>query len=202
MRELGPLTEAEMIAVFLQGELASSRFGPDIAAQLRQDGRSSAIIANPNVHDAAENAYRRTVLDAYRGYDARTGLFDGFPHNVQWMRAVLTRKEFGHVRYINYDYWLDLSGGARRPADAAMRIIEGHEAFGVSNDPAWAIAATLERRDPIPPLIIVGSGEVDDLIVLEGHLRLTAYVLRPEAIPSEIEVIVGTSPAMRQWTES
>ncbi len=201
MRERTPITEAEMIAVFLKGELASSRFGPQIEALLRRDGRSPDVIRAPDLHDEEVNHYRRAVLDAYRGFDARTGLFDGFPRDVRWVRALLTPAELGQVRYINYIYWNELSGGSRRPADAAAQIAAGREAFGVSNEPFWAIAAALAQGAPVPEPIFVGTGQAGDLVALEGHLRLTAYFLRPAAIPLETEAIIGTSPELRKWTE-
>jgi hypothetical protein len=38
-----------------------------------------------------------------------------------------------------------------------------------------------------------------EFIVLEGHVRLTAYFLALEHIPEELEVIVGFSPDMDDW---
>jgi hypothetical protein len=35
--------------------------------------------------------------------------------------------------------------------------------------------------------------------VLEGHARLTAYALRPEALPAELEVLLGRSPGIAEW---
>ena len=201
MRECGPITEAEMIAVFLKGELASPRFGTQIEVLLRRDGRNFDVIRTPDLHDENENLYRRAVLDAYRGFDARTGLFDGFPHDVRWVRARLTPAELGQVRYINYTYWNELSGGSRRPADAAAQVAAGREAFGVSNQPFWVVAAALAQGAPVPEPIFVGTGQAGDLVVLEGNLRLTAYFLQPDAIPSEIEAIIGTSPDFTHWTE-
>jgi hypothetical protein len=199
MRELGSLGEEEMVAAFLQSELASSRFGSQIAALLQQDGRTTDIIQHPNVDDAEQNRYRRYVLDAYRGFDARTGLFDGFPRDVRWKRVLLTPEELRQVRYINYTYWIELSCGTRRPADAAARIAAGSAAFGVSNAPVWAVADALERGEPVPSPILVGSGQEGDVVILEGHVRLTAYFLRPQTIPPAMEAIVGVSPALCHW---
>lgn len=36
-------------------------------------------------------------------------------------------------------------------------------------------------------------------MVLEGHLRLTAYALAPECLPEELPVILGTSPSLPSW---
>jgi len=33
-------------------------------------------------------------------------------------------------------------------------------------------------------------------VVLEGHARLTAYMLARDRLPPELEVLVGSSPAM------
>jgi hypothetical protein len=49
------------------------------------------------------------------------------------------------------------------------------------------------------PLILVISDPTNDLVVLEGHARLTAYAMRPDALPSELEVMLGTSSQMARW---
>ncbi len=43
------------------------------------------------------------------------------------------------------------------------------------------------------------SANVTDMVLLEGHARLTAYMLRPDALPPELDVLVGTSPEMDAW---
>jgi hypothetical protein len=47
-------------------------------------------------------------------------------------------------------------------------------------------------------LIVVG-GEDDELVVLEGHGRLTLLALRPEVLPAELEVLLGRSPRIGGW---
>jgi hypothetical protein len=39
------------------------------------------------------------------------------------------------------------------------------------------------------------------MVVLEGHFRLTVYALVPEAIPSDVTVLLGTSPDIIQWVD-
>ena len=49
----------------------------------------------------------------------------------------ITPAELSGVRYIEYDYWNELSGGTRLAVDAATRIRAGVTPFGVPNDRCW-----------------------------------------------------------------
>jgi hypothetical protein len=50
-----------------------------------------------------------------------------------------------------------------------------------------------------PPLILVTTGPGGALVVLEGHARLTAFMLARDQLPLELEVLTGSSPAMTRW---
>ena len=52
----------------------------------------------------------------------------------------ITPAELAAVRYIGYDYWVELSGGTRLPGDAAARIRAGVTVFGVSSDRPLSMA--------------------------------------------------------------
>lgn len=181
MREI---SEDEMIAVFLRGEIDSDRWGPKLRELLARDGRT----------EADDSEYRRQLLDEHRAYVRREGLFHGFPEHVDWYRAVLDRDEVLDVLYINWDWWLTLSGGTRSPRDAARRIRAG-EVAGVD------VAAAGFESDAPPELIVVTTPDRSRLVVLEGHGRLTAYALFPERIPAELEILLGVSAEMAGWSE-
>lgn len=208
MQRLRPSGTAEMIATFLQQELASARFGPRLHGLLADAGMPEHWITRPDVRDRRANASRRALLGAHRGYGTTADTYlAGFPTSgVRWAWWTLRPVDLLAVRYINWDYWLELSGGTRRPADAAARIRAGAAPYGVSNARAWAVAAAVRAGEPLPPLILVTArhGEASDgdhgLVVLEGHLRLTGYALAAESLPPALEVLVGTSPAIAQWT--
>ena len=68
--------------------------------------------------------------------------------------------------------------------------------FGVPSDWALGMAREVARGARFPPLILVTTGTGGDLMVLEGHARLTAYMLAREQLPPELEVLAGSSPAM------
>ena len=165
-----PISEDEMIAVFVRGELESERWREKIRALGDLDPRA--------------------LLEGHRGYERRRGLFHGFPRDVGWFRADLTREELLDIRYIDWDWWRDVSGGTRSPREAARRIHAG-EIPGVAAD----------EHDPRfdHPLIAVTIPELSPLVLLEGHVRLTAYALFPERVPHQVEILLGVSPHARDW---
>src|SRR5207248_6192958 len=141
-----------MIAIFLRAELESERFGGAIRALLARDGLEEDVVQRPDVTDAAGNNARRRLLDEHRAYERREGLFRGFPHDVAWHRALLTPDEVLDILFIDWDWWLELAGGSRRPRDAAERIRAGEarHADVAGHEP---IAAALQWTPPPPELI-------------------------------------------------
>ena len=119
MRRLRAGSEAEMVALFLRTELPAARFRDTLQALLQEAGLPERLITAPNLDDPAENQAREQLLTQHRGYGTRTGLFDGFPRDVCWEWMAITPAELATVRYIDYDYWVELSGGTCLAVDAA-----------------------------------------------------------------------------------
>jgi hypothetical protein len=46
---------------------------------------------------------------------------------------------------------------------------------------------------------VLAEAGAEESLLLEGHVRLTAYALHPEHLPSELDVYLGTSPEMSGW---
>jgi hypothetical protein len=199
MRRLRPGSEAEMVALFLRTELPAARSRDDLRAHLEQGRLSEHVITDPDLDDDAENLARLRLLTRHRGYCTRTELFDGFPDGVRWQWMAITSAELASVRYIDYDYWVELSGGTRMPVDAAPRIRAGAAPFRVPSEWALGMAQAVADGARFPPLILVTTGPGGDLVVLEGHARLTAFMLARDRLPPELEVLVGSSPAMTRW---
>lgn len=185
-----------MVACFLRGELSSRRFGRNLRSQLAAAGQAEQLLTRPDLSDAGANVARRALLAATRGYGENRDLFEGFPTQVAWTRALLSADEAAAVRYLEYSYWVELSGGSRRPTDAAARVKAGLRAFDVSNEPFVDAARALVSGERFPPLILVGERR-DNLVCLEGHLRLTAYAL--VGFPTGVECLIGTAPTMGRW---
>jgi hypothetical protein len=189
------ITEDDMIAEFLRAEVRSSRFGHLIQQILERDGVSESVLSRPNTQDAAANVVRHRILEEYRGYDRRIGVFNSLPVDIQWHRALATIEELRRVRYIDYPYWVELSGGTRFAEDAVRRIGAGQ----VKAD----VFAPITSRDggaaALPELILVAGADTMGPVILEGHVRLTSYLLDPNMVPDRLQVILGTSHRIRDW---
>jgi hypothetical protein len=199
MRLIETIGEADMVAIFLRTEIQSERYVRELLQLLEQDGMRRAIVDDPDTTSAADNAYRLHLLNNFRGYQLRQGYFQEFPDQVVWQRVALSPDELLQAKYINWDYWVKLSGGSRLAPDAARTIRAGRRIFNVPNDGFLRMADALRDGATFPELILVRAGEGTALVVLEGHARLTAYALAPDMIPSPITVLLGTSPEMMRW---
>lgn len=142
--------------------------------------------------------FREDVLAGRRGW-RMGGLFDGFPDDIAWFRAALAPDEVLAIRYIDWDWWLRLSDGSRLATDAADRIRRGL-VDGVTAEEHEPVAARV-RDGVAPELIAVGPPDRSLLVLVEGHVRLTACALFPEYLPSELEVFLGESPRIEEWSE-
>ena len=174
MRKIRDSSEDEMIAVFLQTEWNSIRFRADIEAYARQERIDPRVLHVPDWRNAPENARRRVILGVHRGYGRNEGYFKGFPADVRWERVTLTREELEQVRYIEYDYWVELSGGTRLAIDGAKNALAGKVVFGVSSAGLEYMANELRRGAQFPTLIFVAKDVDAYLVVMEGHVRLNA----------------------------
>ena len=126
MRVIEPITEEEMVAEFLRGEITSTRWSECITGPLLRDSKERGLIENPDVKNHEENRYRASILGEYRGYGRNTILFLGFPADVVWKRVSLDKNDLLRVRYLNHcKDWIALSGGTRRVADGAEGVRNG-----------------------------------------------------------------------------
>src|SRR5260370_3456468 len=144
-----------MVGTFLRAELASPRVEQTILNNRDRDGRDRRVIEYPDLTNPDHNQYRAGVLGEYRGYGRDGDVFRSVPSGVHWYRAQATKADLAQVRYIDYDYWTELSGGTRLAVDAAERIKHGIQAFGVGNGAFWYLADALRAGAAFPELILV-----------------------------------------------
>jgi hypothetical protein len=200
MRLLRPITEDEMVAVFLRGEYASERWREVLDGLLAHHRCAEDVLRSPNVADPDENALRSRILEDHRAWERRDGLFGGFPRQVEWFRAALEPQEVVEILFIHWDWWLRISGGTRRPLETARRIRAG-EVAGVTAAEHEPLALALRANERPTELIAVTTPAHAPLVLLEGHFRLTAYALFPEHLPPALEILLGVSDEMSGWCQ-
>lgn len=189
MKIIRNTTEDDMVASFLRAEVNSSRWGGLVKQLLKKYAVETTIIDNPNLFDKKENAVRLNILGDLRGYKKNELLFKNFPENVDWKRLEIDKEDMNKIKYIDYDYWTELSGGSRLVIDAIKNIKDGIEPFGESNEQFWNFAKHINNGGTFPEIILM-SNNLNELVLVEGHVRMTSYLLANND-PSPLEVIVG-----------
>ena len=202
MRNVRSASEEEVILSFLRGELDSSRFGPTTRSALDRAG-GTALVTHPELRSDAENEARRQALAEARGWGTGEGFFAGFPTDVIWQYAELEADELERIRFIDYSYWTELSGGSRRAADVLAMLQQPDRL------PSWLREiglewpyelATMIAGEGVPgELIVVGTADLGDLVLLEGHARLTAVFAGGLQERTTVRAFVGASHSIRQW---
>ena len=123
----------------------------------------------------------------------------GFPKNITWQKVTLNLNDLEKIKYINYPYWNELSGGSRLAADGAANVRRGKVVMGQSNKPFNEAAKHVAKHGFFPKMILISTQPGAPIMVLEGHLRLTAYLMAPEGIPNKLIAIIGYCPDFKDW---
>lgn len=191
MKILGKSSENEMIALFLKGELTSKRFSKELLKIISDFNVNLNTISIYDLNNKTDNDLRKLVLRLYRGYGDNKEIFTNFPTEIDWYWCRLEREDIQKIKYIDYDYWTELTNGTRYTIDSKENILNGKEIFGVSNKPFVEGANFLKKGGVFPPIIVLAANDSnDEMIVLEGHSRLASISLVIDYIKS-IDALIG-----------
>jgi hypothetical protein len=193
LRELGAACEDEVVLAFLRAEIDSPKWGERYQRVLRERALDrTSLIDVADLADAHAVDIRKDVLGALRGYGRNGKLFTGFPLDTAWRRVAVEPSDFHRLKCISSDErWSKLTAGTRLIREAARNLDVCSE-LGVS------VHNTIQRvkqRLRVAELIMVEANS-DDLILVEGHTRATAYAVLSDR---EFPAFIGTSPLMAQW---
>lgn len=197
MKLITQIYEDEVIAEFLRAEINSSRFSKRIIDALKDHNLD--IIIKPDLSNAEENRLRKNLLGETRGFGENKDLFESFPSEVTWYSAIFSKEDLTKAMYIDYSYWNKLSNDTRLPISASQNILEGIEFYGAGNKGYIEMSSEIKQGKTYPRMIFVSCNENSRIVVLEGHVRLTAYFLDTQFIPEEMEVIIGYSEDFNNW---
>ena len=178
MQFLEKSSEAEMVAEWLKAEMWSPRFSGPLKKIVRKFKQGQGIINNPRLTDKRENLLRRKILFSYRQETLKQ-----FPQKISWQKVTLNLYDLQKIKYSNKDYLNERSLSVKL-AKAAVKHVKKHGWF--------------------PKMILISTQPGVPVAVLEGHLRLTAYLMAPEAIPNKLIAIIGYSSGfsakMKPWS--
>lgn len=101
----------------------------------------------------------------------------GTPREWDWYYGVLEPDELERVRFIGYSYWNEPSGGSRRPGGVLSTLRAGRLPRWLAElGTTWRFefAAQLATTEVVDDLIMMSIPALRELVLLEGHARLTA----------------------------
>jgi hypothetical protein len=193
MEFLRPADASDVVEAWILAEVDSSRFGPRLGELMAGHGRDRSALEDPE--------YRLKLLTEFRPgggpADSDQIWVDGLPlSSLEWWYATVTREELADVLYIDWDFWLEVTDGSRLPRDYVRRLSSADVPPALRD-----IIAAIRDRHPLPPMILVDSGPGTRTVVVEGHLRLTAYVMAGATAPDQVEVLFGRSPLVADWSD-
>ncbi|MDE5991684.1 MAG: hypothetical protein K2G87_01400 [Oscillospiraceae bacterium] len=192
-------SEDEMISEFLNAEYRSERFSEQIKKAMKKLLLDESIILSADLDNTDENTERKKLLGEFRGYGLNRELFENFPNEIQWSLCNFVSDDLSSIRYIDYSYWNELSQGTRSPLTAAQTILNGIEIYGQSNAGFVKAAEFIKNGGKFPRPILLTS-DLEHFVIVEGHLRITAFALVPEHF-NNIECFVGkcSSDDLKKW---
>lgn len=183
-----------MVAEWLKGEMWSKRFSRPLKKWLRQFRTGQKIINQPDLESRRDNVLRKKILFTYR-----KETLEGFPKKIKWQKVIVNIHDLKKIKFINYSYWNELTGGTRLAEEAIKNIDQGKTVFGVKNRQYFEAARHVKKHGWFPKLILIAAQPGAPVTVLEGHLRLTAYLMEPEGIPNNLIAIIGYAPEFKDW---
>src|ERR1700749_2385382 len=121
MKKLRRITEAEVIAEFLQGEFFHSEYDAD-----RE--RFAEIVSHPNLTNEAENALRQALL-----FRRRDTMWWELPEDRQWWEIEFESQDIEKVSVFPRAHWRDIARGNFKATYVATQV-----------------RRLLEQKDPSP----------------------------------------------------
>lgn len=191
--------EQEMNLYVKLAEYRSERFSDQIKKAMKELLLDESIIVSADLNNANENVARKKLLGEFRGYGLNRELFENFPNEIQWSVCNFIRDDLNCIRYIDYSYWNELSKGTHSPLIAAQTIRNGIEIYHQSNAGFTKAAEFIQCGGKFSRPILLTS-DLEHFVIVEGHLRMTAFALVPEYF-NNVECLVGkcSGDALKNW---
>ena len=200
MIELGRARETDIVLAFLKAETDRWHNNSSVQTFLSSVGVTNERLIHADFQGDYANKLRACVLDAFRGYLRKDGIFRRFPNGAVWRRVELEPTDLSRLRYVKSIEWLEISDGTRLPQRAVEMLDGGQRTDGAHLANAAlkvaGIKKSLESGERLFELVAV-EGQGDDLILVEGAHRTTTYVALRWT--KNLPALIGRSPFMPNW---
>ncbi len=200
MKIISDTNENFVISTFLRTEISSLRFSLELKKVLKDNKiENYDFIMNPKLENEGENKLRAKILGEYRGFGIGKQLFSGFPKKLNWYLVEFTYNELTEVYYIHDDYWIKFSNGTKKVKDCISTLEKNIEIDNWPNTEYYKTAELFKQGYEFEPIMLVSKDLKSDIVVFEGHLRLTSYIFSKVEYP--LTCILGISPEIINWLD-
>jgi hypothetical protein len=106
------------------------------------------------------------------------------------------------IQFIDYSYWNELSGGSRQPKDVRSTILAGalpEWLNELGTDWCFEFAERLKQTRVVEDVIVMGTPDLTELVLLEGHARLTALFVGGLERELVVRGYLGVSDDISKW---
>jgi hypothetical protein len=194
-----------VVAAWLAAEIDSSRFSPQLNAILARHGQEVRVLREPDIGSVSENAYRRKVLGECRGFGRPSGAGEAWlagrdVDDLDWWRVQLRQAyPLLQIQFTDGGFWTEESDGTRLPAAHVRRLLD--DVDRPEYDLPNLVRDAVQAGNSLAPMILIDAGPGSRVVVLEGHVRLVAYVMAVRAAPLMVDAFLGRSPTVVSWPE-
>ncbi|MEM7365907.1 MAG: hypothetical protein AAF525_17965 [Pseudomonadota bacterium] len=181
-----PCSLNDVMLAFLRAELDSPTERGKLLQCLRQLNIDEALLRSEARVDAV------TVFDAYRGFEA---IFEGFPwESLAWGATALNHEDVvGSVDTCRHNF--ERRYGTRRLQEVVFQLEAAEQ------DQLRGILTKVLLGQRLEPPILVRESATSNLVIVEGHNRMMAYLLFWQELDWPVDVLVGTGLHVSSWVE-
>ena len=170
MKKLRRITEAEVIAEFLQGEFFHQEYEAD-----RE--QFAGIVNHPDLANETENALRRALL-----FRRRDTMWWELPEDRQWWEIEFDPRDVERVNVFPRAHWRKLAHGNFNALNVAERVRRRLEAPQADDFTAkMAAIYNMQSAHTKGLIIFLGVDENGPVTLLEGNHRFIASLLAPQS---------------------
>ena len=195
VRIIRRVSEDEVIAEFLKSDFGNPAF-EEYQDSLR------ALVMEPHLDDAGENAKRRALL-----FIRHFPLWRELPRGTEWFEVEIRDAELGQIRVFPRAVWRKLARGNFSIAAVAARI-GTYRGRDLTVRTFLLKIAKLQKwlsQDAEPgAVLLIGINESEPLTILDGNHRLVAATLTSPGAMQKLRFLCGLSPRMTEccWYET